>query len=112
MAHRAQGSTKHDQSKRETDWRGGQSLELVGAAMEGTAHDRKITKRMVKRKKRKQSNGFLSLVPWTRDKGMAPEAAYRTWSISDRFIMLVDTERAPWVAKSYQEMLGKFGVMD
>ena len=33
---------KHDQSKRETDWRGGQSLELAEAATEGTAHDGQI----------------------------------------------------------------------
>ena len=93
--------------------KGGQPLELVGAATEGTNHDRQNHTRVYGEKKnRKQSDGFSSLVPWTSDKGMWPEVAYRTRSITDRFCMLVDIGRIPWAAKSYQEMLRKFGASE
>ena len=61
---------------------------------------------------RKYSSRGFSYIPWPTNKIGAHDAPYRSRSITDTFSMLIDTEDIASEAKTYQEMLRKFKIMD
>ena len=87
------------------------TLEYLSMVNPGSAYCGSVKIKQMDELRKYCSRGF-TYIPWSTNKIGTHDAPYRSRSITDTFSMLIDTENIASEAKSYQEMLQKFKIMD